>query len=142
MKNKTNRKKLFKIILFSAYSAIWLFSIIFFRIAMGPTDALGYGIIFMYIISPLSILLASFFTGINNYFGRLKWLLSVGFGIMHTAIEYLTFNLGTMISQNRLNPPRLEMFWTGLVVSLIGMTIGHIIFRAYTNSKKTIENKS
>lgn len=117
-------------ILTAVYLAVWIISLLVFWIFMSPSDAIVYSLIFLYALLPLTTLVVSFLIGKNNCFGKWKWATPVFFGLMLMLAEYLTFSLSNMIAISfaRINVPSTELFFAGLVISLIGLGIGNLIY--------------
>lgn len=122
-------------ILTAVYLAVWIISHLVFWIFMDGSDAIVYSLIFLYALLPLTTLVVSFLIGKNNCFGKWKWATPVFFGIMLMLAEYLTFSLSNMIAISfaRINVPSVELFFAGLVISLIGLGIGNLIPRRKTD---------
>lgn len=132
-----HQRKLSQIILIAAYLGIWAFALIVFWVFMSPTDALGYALVFFWMILPVATIVISFLIGKNNYFGELKWLLTIAFGLMHMLAEYATFSLANMIASNfdRIHLPDFQMMLIGAFFSAVGMGIGVLIH--HIKSKRT-----
>lgn len=109
-----------------AYIAGWALAIGFFWIS-GDADAMGYSILFLWIIQPALILAASFLIGRNDWWGRHKWGMCAAFGIMYMLAEYLTFSLANNIAFNKINTPEFSMILYGALISLAGMGIGSAV---------------
>ena len=89
---------------------------------------MGYSIAFLWIILPVSTFISSLFIGKNDYFGNLKWISPIVFGIMHMLAEYATFSMSNMLSNpGKINMPEIDLFLFGAVISIIGLVIGTII---------------
>lgn len=60
-------------ILSVSYLAIWAASFIVFWFFTDGSDAMGYGIVFLYMVLPITIFVFSLLIGKNNYWGKWKW---------------------------------------------------------------------
>lgn len=118
-------------VLIIVYLIIWSISLLVFWLFMSGSDAMAYGLIFLYALIPFATLVISFLIGKNNYWGKGKWLAPIVFGIMHMLAEYLTFSLKNMvsISFHRINAPNLELLFAGIVLYEISVGAGHFIYR-------------
>ncbi len=125
---KSNDRKA-KTVLVSIYLAIWAFAIIVFWFFTSGSDAFGYSIMFLWILLPFSTFIFSLLIGKNGLWGRYKWLSAIVFGIMYMLAEYATFNAANMAAFNKFNSPRFGMILGGAIISLIGIGIGHIIYK-------------
>ena len=52
----------------------WLFSLFVFWCVIGPTEALGFGILFLYGLMPAAILGTSLASGLLRPYGRMSWV--------------------------------------------------------------------
>lgn len=91
--------------------------------------AMGFSILFLWIILPLSTVIASLAIGLCDSFGRWKWLGLPIFGVMYMLAEYGTFALANTLAFGNINPPQLVMIPVGAACSLLGMGIGILVRR-------------
>ena len=75
--------------------------------------AMGFSILFLWIILPLSTVIASLAIGLCDSFGRWKWLGLPIFGVMYMLAEYGTFALANTLAFGNINPPQLAMIPVG-----------------------------
>lgn len=124
-----NQRSLSQIILFATYLGIWAFALIVFWFFISPSDAMGYSLVFLWLILPVATLVISLLIGKNNYFGKQKWLLPVAFGVMHMLAEYATFSISNMVATEfaRINAPQFEMILIGALFSFLGLGIGSLV---------------
>lgn len=116
--------KLSKLILIASYLLIWIISLIVFWCFTDSSDAMGYGIMFLWILLPATTFAYSLLIGKNNYWGKWKWISSLGFGVMYMLAEYATFSAANMISFNKINFPQLSMILFGALISVAGLGAG------------------
>ncbi|MDE5992225.1 MAG: helix-turn-helix domain-containing protein [Oscillospiraceae bacterium] len=132
-----SKDKLTKIILTAVYLGIWAFSLIVFWFFISGSDAMGYSLMFLWILLPITTFVISLVIGKNNYRG--KWIFAVIFGIMYMLAEYATFQAANMAASDKFNMPSLEMISVGTVISLLGMGIGsltnHFLKRSKTDCR-------
>ena len=131
VKSKTGFSKL---ALLLSYLGIWAIAIIIFWVftTKDSGDAMGYSVIFLWIVLPVSTFVISLLISKNDYWGTRKWLFAIGFGIMYMLAEYATFSMANNIAFNKVNMPEFSMIIAGAIISLAGMGIGHAI----ANKKK------
>ncbi|MCR5666463.1 MAG: hypothetical protein K6G01_06500 [Eubacterium sp.] len=115
--------------LFLYYLVIWALSLLIFWVFLSPSDALGFSLVFLWIVIPVLTFVISFFIGKGNLLGHYKWLSCIGFGAMYMLLEYLTFSLANNIAFDKINAPVFSLLLAGAVISLIGMEIGAFIYR-------------
>jgi transcriptional regulator with XRE-family HTH domain len=119
-----SKKRLSQLILVTTYLGIWAFSLIVFWFFLGPADAMGYGIMFLWVLLPVTTFVISLLIGKSNAWGRGKWFAPLAFGLMYMLAEYATFSAANMVSFSKLNMPSFGMLLGGGIVSLIGLAIG------------------
>ena len=131
VKSKT---RLSKPALLLSYLTIWVIAIMVFWVftMKDSGDAMGYSVIFLWIVLPVSTFVISLLISKNDYWGAKKWLFAIGFGIMYMLAEYATFSMANNIAFNKVNMPEFSMIIAGAIISLAGMGIGHAI----ANKKK------
>lgn len=122
VKSKT---KLSKLILIVSYLVIWAVSIAAFWFFTAESDAMAYGLIFIWIVNPVAIFLLSFIVGKNDYWGRLKWICSIIFGILFSLVPYTTYDMANMIAFDKPIPiPEFSMIPVGAIISVLGLLLG------------------
>ena len=89
---------------------------------------MGYSLTFFWIIFPATTLVVSFLIGRNDYWGRGKWVSSLGFGVMYMLAEYATFSMANNLAFGKMNMPEVSMVLAGVVISLVGMALGYLVF--------------
>lgn len=129
-----SRNKFAKLILVIAYLVIWAISLIEFWFFTSGSDALGYSIMFLLILLPVTTFILSLLIGRNDYWGKFKWLSVFAFGFMYMLAEYATFSTANMVSFNKFNMPDFSIFITGTIISVIGTGIGVAINRLKSRS--------
>ena len=118
-----------KLALIASYLVIWIAAIVvFWAFAVRHEGAMGYSLVFFWIILPATTLVVSFLIGRNDYWGGGKWVFSIGFGVMYMLAEYATFSMANNLLFNKVNMPEISMTFTGAVISLIGMALGYLVF--------------
>lgn len=123
-----NKNRFSKLILILSYLVIWAVAVIVFWCFTGEADAMGYSFMYLWIILPAATFVISLLISRNNFWGRYKWLGSIGFGLMYMLGEYATFSMANNTAFNRINVPDFSMMAAGAVISLIGMGIGHLLY--------------
>lgn len=127
VKSKT---KLSKLILLASYLIVWAVAIVvFWAFAMTYAEgAMGYSLVFFWIILPATTLVVSFLIGRNDYWGGGKWVFSIGFGVMYMLAEYATFSMANNLAFGKVNMPEASMVPAGAALSLVGMALGYLVF--------------
>ena len=101
MKSKT---KLSGLILLASYLVIWVVAVTVFWvfIVRHSTGAMVYSLTFLWIVLPVTTLVISFLIGRNDYWGKGKWVTSIGFGVMYMLAEYATFSMANNLLYNKV----------------------------------------
>lgn len=131
-----SKNKFSKLILIIAYLAIWAISLVAFWFFTSGSDAMGYSIIFFYILLPVTTFVLSFLIGKNDYWGRWKWISAIIFGVMYMLTEYVTFSVANMAAFDKVNEPEWGMFIAGELISFIGLGIGALVRILLSNKEK------
>lgn len=134
IKSKSKRSKL---ILIATYLGIWAFALLTFWLFISGSDAMGYSIVFLWIVLPVATFVISLLIGKNNYRGNLNRITCAFFGITQMLAEYATFGLANMLANSfsKINTPRFEMFLFGAIISAVGLGIGTLISHIRFNCK-------
>ncbi|WP_421572233.1 hypothetical protein M1L65_05515 [Slackia exigua] len=119
-----------KLALIASYLVIWIAAIVvFWAFAITYAEsAMGYSLMFLWIILPATTLIVSFLIGRNDYWGRGKWVFSIGFGVMYMLAEYATFSMANNLAFGKVNMPEASMVPAGAAISLVGMALGYLVF--------------
>ncbi|MDK7724415.1 hypothetical protein QP551_06875 [Slackia exigua] len=119
-----------KLALIASYLVIWIAAIVvFWAFAMTYAEsAMGYSLMFLWITLPATTLVVSFLIGRNDYWGRGKWVFSIGFGVMYMLAEYATFSMANNLAFGKVNMPEASMVPAGAAISLVGMALGYLVF--------------
>lgn len=119
-----SRRKLSLLLLILTYLAIWSLSLIVFWFFTSGSDAMGYGIMFLWVLLPIATFILSLLIGKNDFGGQRKWLACIAFGVMYMLADYATFSAANMAAFGKFNLPAFAMIPAGAVISLIGLGIG------------------
>ena len=135
-----SKNKLAKLILIITYLAIWAIALIVFWFFTSGSDAMGYSLMFLWFLLPVATVVLSFLIGRNDYWGKMKWLSAVAFGVMYMLAEYATFSISYMVYCNHLNAPDFMMILSGGIVSVVGLTIGTAVRYFKSKGKASKDN--
>lgn len=127
-----------KLVLIASYLVIWIAAIVvFWAFAITYAEgAMGYSLTFFWIILPATTLVVSFLIGRNDYWGRGKWVSSLGFGVMYMLAEYATFSMANNLAFGKMNMPEVSMVPAGAAISLVGMALGYLVFAIRRRSQR------
>lgn len=131
-----SKNRLSKIIIIATYLGIWAIALIVFWLFTDGSDAMGYSLVFMWVILPVTTFAISLAIGKNNYWGKAKWISPLVFGATYMLAEYATFSAANMAAFNKVNMPQFGMIPVGAIISAVGLGIG-VIFN-HMKSKSNI----
>ena len=123
VKSNMNRNKIITIL---SYLLIWAFAMIVFWFFTDGSDAMGYSLMFLWIVIPVTTFVVSVVIGKNNFWGRAKWAFALFFGAMYMLAEYGTFKMANNIAFDKLNAPDWGIIIAGATISAIGMLLGSL----------------
>ena len=123
VKSNTNRNKIITIL---SYLLIWAVAMIVFWFFTSGSDAMGYSLMFLWIILPVTTFVVSIVIGKNDFWEKGKWAFTLFFGVMYMLAEYGTFKMANNIAFDKLNAPDWGMIVGGAIISAIGMLIGSL----------------
>ena len=125
-----SKKALSRRVLIAAYLLIWGVSIIFYYTGAGPTDAMAYALLFLYLLIPVSTLVVAFFVGRDEEWQPVRWLMLLFFGGMYMLVPYATFTLDNVLTHHKTFVlPSLEDMPPGLPLAAVGMGLGSLVHR-------------
>ena len=124
-----SRREQSLLILLCVYLGIWAVSVLFFWLLTRPDDAMGYGIVFLWLVLPVAAFVISLLIGRGGYGGRQGWLLPLAFGAMYMLAGYATFMLANMLSVGILRLPQPSLLLKGTIISAAGVWFGALTRR-------------
>ena len=116
-------------VLLTVYLGVWIWALAAYWFFTGGSDAMGYSLLFLWLLLPATTFVVSFLTGKKDYWGKRKWFLVPAFGLMYMLAEYATFGASYMAYHRTFLQPKLGMIPAGMLISLAGMGIGFLCFR-------------
>lgn len=121
-----SRRTLSRRIFIAAYLVIWGVSIAFFWVAAGPTDAMAYGLIVLWLLLPVTTAVVSFFIGRDEEWQGVRWLMLLFFGVMYMLVPYATYSCANIAAFGTFHLPDLENMLPGVLSSAVGMGAGAV----------------
>ena len=123
VKSTGNRNK---IIIILSYMLIWALAMIAFWFFTSGSDAMGYSLMYLWIILPVTTFVESVLIGKHDFWGKGKWGSTLFFGLMYMLAEYGTFKMANNIAANKINAPDWGMIVVGAIISAIGILLGSL----------------
>ncbi|MCC8128789.1 MAG: hypothetical protein LIO51_02480 [Clostridiales bacterium] len=127
-----------EVILSAVYLGIWTFALLVFWCFTDSSDAMGFSLVFLWVVLPVATFVVSLLIGKNDLWGRHKWWAVLVFGLMYLLAEYATFGLAYMIAGSfaRLSAPRPGMLLAGGLISALGLGIGSLLGRGRAKQER------
>lgn len=120
-----SRRHVGEVVVTAALLLVWAAGLIEFWVFLDPSQAMGYGIVFLWVVYPLTAFVLSVVVGVQDYWGKAKWALPLAFGVLYAAASYLTFDLANWLEfQGSLGAPSLFAVMVGALISLLGVALG------------------
>ena len=111
-------------VLVAAYPVIWVFSVAFFWLFTSGSDAMGYSLLFIWILSPLAIAVISFLMGRVRAWGAGVWIAPVALGLAYMMLPWATFSMGNTIMTGNVHAPDFGMALVAAFISVIALFAG------------------
>ena len=124
VKSNTNRNKIITIL---SYMLVWAIAMIAFWFFTSGSDAMGYSLVYLWILLPVTTFIVSFIIGKNDFWAKGKWAFTLFFGVMYMLAEYGTFAMANNIAFDKLNAPEWGLVVAGVIISAIGMLMGSLL---------------
>ena len=118
-----SKRTLSRRLLMAAYLVIWGGSIAFFWVGTAPTDAMGYGLVFLWFLIPVATMVVAFFVGRDEEWREVRWLMLLFFGAMYMLAPYATFTWANMAATGSFRPALADML-PGILCAAVGMGLG------------------
>ena len=122
-----SRDRLGRSILIVACSLVWAIALVAFWAFGAASDAMGYSIMFLGLLLPVTTFVVSLVIGKRDYWGRWKWVVAPVLGATYMLAGYSTFSLANMLTFDKLNVPDIGAILIGTAVSLAGIGIGSVV---------------
>ena len=111
-------------ILAAVYFLVWAAAPVTFWGFTGATDAMGFSLLFFYLLFPLAHIALSAVLGADRFLGKGKWLFPLAFGAAEMLAYYVTFDAAWMSTTGVFTWPQFELFFFGALLSLAGLALG------------------
>lgn len=123
-----SRNRLARRITVLAYLVVWALVILTFWLG-GRQDAMGYALVNLYLVLPVTTLAASAAVGLDEGWRGVRWLMLLFFGVLYMLAPYATFSLANMASFEQLRLPEAAAMLPGILCAAAGMGIGCLVRR-------------
>lgn len=123
-----SRNRLARRITVLAYLVVWALVILTFWLG-GRQDAMGYALVNLYLVLPVTTLAASAAVGLDEGWRGVRWLMLLFFGVLYMLVPYATFSLANMASFGQPRLPEAAAMLPGILCAAAGMGIGCLVRR-------------
>ena len=123
-----SRNRLARRITVLAYLVVWALVILTFWLG-GRQDALGYSLVNLYLVLPVTTLAVSVVMGLDEGWRGVRWLMLLLLGLLYMLVPYATFSLANMASFGQLRLPEAAAMLPGILCAAAGMGIGCLVRR-------------
>lgn len=113
-----------------AYPIIWALSIAIFWLFMSGADAMGYSILFIWILNPAAVFIVSFMLGKRTPRGARTYAIPVFMGVLYALLPYSTFSLANTLTSGNFHAPDVRMLLAGMLLSALGLLLGFLFSKA------------
>ena len=123
-----SRNRLARRITVLAYLVVWALVILTFWLG-GRQNAMGYALVNLYLVLPVTTLAASAAVGLDEGWRGVRWLMLLFFGVLYMLAPYATFSLANMASFGQQRLPEAAAMLPGILCAAAGMGIGCLVRR-------------
>lgn len=124
-----SKEKQSRLMLILTYLAIWAIALIVFWFFTSGSDAMGYSLMFLWVLLPVTTFVTAALIGKHGYWGKYNWFSAIVFGVMYMLAEYATFSTANMVAFEKVNAPEFMMILYGAVIALVGLIVGKLMNR-------------
>lgn len=121
-----SRQRLGKLVQTLSFLVIWAVCVAVFWLG-GGSDAMGFSILVLYGVLPLSTFVVSLLMGLDTSWKERQWGMLLYFGVGFMLMPYGTFSLANMLSTGNIRLPEWEYIAYGMVYAMQGMCLGSVI---------------
>ena len=132
-----SKVKLSKLILILSYLVIWAFNIMvswFFSAEIISEAQAG---AFQWLVLPVATIVISLLIGKNDFWGKRKWFVPIGFGLMFLLSIYASYGMRENSIFNQIDLQTITLFFIGAIASVIGIVLGYAFFTVEKNTPKS-----
>ena len=132
-----SKVRLSKLILILSYLVIWALNIaVSWRFSADSITEAQAGA-FQWLVIPIATIVISILIGKNNYWGKRKWFIPIGFGLMFMLSVYASYGMRENSIFDQIDLQTVSFIFVGTLASFIGMVIGHAFFADEKNKQKS-----
>lgn len=121
-----SKQKFSKLIQIGIYLVLWTACLIWFWLEKGEDGgfAMAYSLATFYLILPVTTFVLSVQIGKDVSWGKLRWIMSIFFGVMFSLEGFCTFKMANTLAFGNQHVPSIADGIPGFVISVLGLFIG------------------
>ena len=124
-----SRRRLSVLILLLSYLGIWAAAVIAFWFFSSGSDAMGYSLVFLWVLLPVAGFAVSFLLGHQGLGARQTAGVILGAGILYMLAEFCTFGATNMAAFRHWTMPDFGMIPAGALISAAGFFLAFLLRR-------------
>ena len=132
-----SKVKLSKLILILSYLVIWAINIMVSWFFSAESISEAQAGAFQWLVLPVATIVISLLIGKNNFWGKRKWFVPIGFGLMFLLSVYASYGMRENSIFNQIDLQTITLFFIGAIASVIGIVLGYAFFTVEKNTPKS-----
>ena len=131
-----SKVKLSKLILILSYLVIWAINIMVSWFFSAESISEAQAGAFQWLVLPVATIVISLLIGKNNFWGKRKWFVPIGFGLMFLLSVYASYGMRENSIFNQIDLQTITFFFIGAIASVIGIVLGYAFFTVEKNTPR------
>lgn len=121
-----SRQRLARLLEVLSFLVVWAVCIAVFWLG-GGSDAMGYSILVMYLVLPVTTFVCSLLMGLDTSWRERQWLFLLYFGVGYVLLPYGTFSAANMLTTGNFHLPEWQYILYGTAFAMQGLCLGSAI---------------
>lgn len=121
-----SRQRLARLLEVLSFLVVWAVCVAVFWLG-GGSDAMGYSILVMYLVLPVTTFVCSLLMGLDPSWGERQWLFLLYFGVGYVLLPYGTFSAANMLTTGTFRLPEWQYLLYGTAFAMQGLCLGSAI---------------
>lgn len=121
-----SRQRLARLLEVLSFLVVWAVCVAMFWLG-GGSDAMGYSILVMYLVLPVTTFVCSLLMGLDTSWRERQWLFLLYFGVGYVLLPYGTFSTANMLTTGTFRLPEWQYILYGTVFAMQGLCLGSAI---------------
>lgn len=121
-----SRQRLARLLEVLSFLVVWAVCVAVFWLG-GGSDAIGYSILVMYLVLPVTTFVCSLLMGLDTSWRERQWLFLLYFGVGYVLLPYGTFSTANMLTTGNFHLPEWQYILYGTAFAMQGLCLGSAI---------------